>query len=92
VTALSSLLSSCASAILSTRPGDLPRVEVALCFAVVAKPVAVRHNLETDTVGMPQFLTAIAVHENIFIVIFSAGLTGLIIVVFVGDLEEHGRV
>lgn len=41
---------------------------------------------------MPQLLTTIAEHENIVIVIFSAGLTLLVLAIVLGSLEEHGRV
>ena len=41
---------------------------------------------------MPQLLTTIAEHQNIVIVIFSAGLTLLVLAVVLGSLEEHRRV
>ena len=50
------------------------------------------HTLQPNAVSVPQLLTTIAEHENIVIVIFSAGLTLLILAVVLGSLEEHGRV
>jgi hypothetical protein len=69
-----------------------PRVHCSLSTAVVAKPVAIRDFLQTDAVGVPHFLTAIAVHEDIFIIIFATSLAWLFILIFIGGLEEHGGV
>lgn len=41
---------------------------------------------------MPHLLTAIAEHENIFIVIFSTHLTWCFNLFLFGELEEHGGV
>lgn len=68
------------------------RVNLTLRSAVVTKPVAIWHFLQIDTVGVPQLLTAITIHQHILIVIFSASLTRLVLLVFFGNLKEHGRI
>jgi hypothetical protein len=68
------------------------RINVALGSTVVTEPVSVRHLLEINTICVPEFLTAITVHEHVFIVIFTTSLARLVVVVFIGDLKEHGRV
>ncbi len=88
---LASLLASCASArsLRCPAPKLRPGINDSLCTTVVAEPVAMWDFLQTGTVCMPQLLTAIAIHQNIFIVVLAAYLAGLVVFVLVGNLEEH---
>ena len=91
---VASLLSSRTSSIACRRPVlcRKSKVHITLYSAMLAEPVAGGHTLQPDAVSVPQLLTSIAEHQNIIVVIFSAGLTLLVLAVVLGSLEEHGRV
>lgn len=58
----------------------------------LAKPGGIWDVVHVDAVCVPEFAAAIAIHQDIFVVTFTALLANFIVFVFVGDFEEQGRV
>lgn len=69
-----------------------PRMQFSLGTALVTEPMSVRDLLQADTVGVPQLLTPVAVHQHIFIVILFTYLACLGFEILVRQFEEHRRV
>ena len=90
-TTLTSLLASCASAggLRGSGASSRSGIDDSLCTTIVTEPVTVRYLFKASTVCVPQLLTSIAVHQNVFIVILAAHLAGLVIILLLGNLEEH---
>lgn len=73
----------------ATRWARVPRIDVPLRSTVIAEPVTYWNFLETNTIGMKQSIAMIAIHQNIFIIIFLANVAWLRIIVVVDFFKEH---